>query len=57
MVRPENRPEKGKDFDGRPTKRDQIEDNLKRVYNETLDEPLPDKLASLLDRLRKSEGN
>lgn len=38
------------------TKREQIERNLKRVYDETLNEPLPDKLAELLERLRKKEG-
>lgn len=38
------------------TKREQIERNLKRVYDETLNEPVPDKLAELLERLRKKEG-
>lgn len=37
-------------------KRDQIERNLKRVYDETLNEPLPDKLADLLEQLRKKGG-
>lgn len=35
------------------TRRDQIERNLKRVYDETLQEPLPDKLADLLEQIRK----
>lgn len=35
------------------TRRDQIERNLKRVYDETLREPLPDKLADLLEQIRK----
>ena len=34
------------------TRRDQIERNLKRVYDETLEEPLPEKLADLIERLR-----
>lgn len=38
------------------TKREQVEQNLKRVYDETLIEPLPEKLAELLERLRKQEG-
>lgn len=33
--------------------RDQIERNLKRVYDETLEEPLPEELAELLERLKK----
>lgn len=33
--------------------RDQIERNLKRVYDETLREPLPERLSELLERLRK----
>lgn len=33
-------------------RRDQIERNLKRVYDETLEEPLPERLADLLERLR-----
>ena len=36
--------------------KDQIGENLKRVYDETLIEPLPEKLAELLERLRKQEG-
>lgn len=37
-------------------KRDQIERNLKRVYDETLNEPLPDRLAELLEQLKKKGG-
>jgi hypothetical protein len=33
--------------------RDQIADSLKRVYDETLEEPLPDKLLGLLETLKK----
>ncbi len=31
---------------------DPISDSLKRVFDETLNEPLPQELADLLDRLR-----
>lgn len=34
-------------------RRDQIASNLKRVYDETLNEPLPERLAELLDRLKR----
>lgn len=37
---------------GARQKRDQIAENLKRVYDETLEEPLPDKLLSLLETLK-----
>lgn len=37
-------------------KRDQIDENLKRVYDETLNEPLPDRLSELLERLKKKES-
>lgn len=33
--------------------RDQIEQNLKRVYDETVEEPLPEKLAELVERLKR----
>ena len=33
--------------------RDQIDENLKRIYDETLHEQIPDKLTLLLDQLRK----
>ena len=39
-----------------PPMRKQIDENLKRVFDETLNEPLPDKLAELLERLKK-EGS
>ena len=35
-------------------KRDQIAENLKRVYDETLAEPLPEKLINLLESLKKT---
>ncbi len=39
--------------------RDQIDENLKRIYDETLKEEIPDKLTQLLDQLRKksADGN
>lgn len=46
-------PSKGVDKRGDQETRDQIERNLKRVYDETLEEPLPDELAELLERLKK----
>lgn len=36
--------------------RDQIDENLKRVFDSTLREPLPDKLVELLERLKKGRG-
>jgi len=34
-------------------KRDLVMENLKRVYDETVNEALPEQLAELLDRLRE----
>lgn len=47
------KPSKGSERRRSEEARDQIERNLKRVYDETLNEPLPDKLAELLERLKK----
>jgi hemerythrin-like domain-containing protein len=33
--------------------RDQIDENLKRIYDETLKEEIPDRLTQLLEQLRK----
>jgi hemerythrin-like domain-containing protein len=33
--------------------RDQIDENLKRIYDETLKEEIPDKLTQLLEQLRR----
>jgi hemerythrin-like domain-containing protein len=33
--------------------RDQIDENLKRIYDETLNEQIPDRLTQLLEQLRK----
>ncbi len=40
----------------RPRKGDPIESNLKRAFRETLDEPLPDNLAQLLDKLKQGDA-
>ncbi len=38
--------------------RDQIDENLRRIYDETLNEEIPDKLTLLLEQLRqKSIGH
>lgn len=36
--------------------RSQIDDNLKRIYDETLQEQIPDRLTMLLDQLRQKLG-
>ena len=33
----------------------QIDDNLRRVYSEASDEPVPERFTQLLDRLRAKE--
>lgn len=33
----------------------QIDENLRRVYSDTANEPLPDRFTQLLDQLRKQE--
>jgi hypothetical protein len=40
---------------GKPksTLRDQIDENLKRIYDDTLNEQIPDRLTDLLEQLRK----
>ncbi len=61
MSKPSQKRERRQDGTGRTnrtgreaeSRRDQIERNLKRVYDETLEEPLPEHLANLLERLRK----
>lgn len=35
----------------------QIDDNIRRVYAEMADEPLPDRFSQLLDQLRQQEGS
>lgn len=32
-----------------------IDDNLRRAFQQTADEPLPDRFTALLDQLRQSE--
>ena len=42
-----------------PTKsplKDQIDENLKRVYNEALNEEVPDRFKELLAQLKKKES-
>lgn len=39
-----------------PNLQQQIDQNLKRVYEETLKEEVPDRFKELLDRLRQKEG-
>ena len=34
-----------------------IDDNLRRVYEETMDEGVPDKFKDLLDKLKEQEKN
>jgi len=34
----------------------QIDENLKQIYNETLNEQVPDKLLQLLEQLRRKSG-
>lgn len=34
----------------------QIDENLKRIYDETLNEQLPDRLTELLEQLRQKSG-
>lgn len=33
----------------------QIDENLRRVYSDTANEPLPDRFTKLLDQLRQKE--
>lgn len=35
----------------------QIDENLKRIYDETLNEQIPDKLTELLEQLRRKSLN
>lgn len=35
----------------------QIDDTLRRVYSDTVKEPLPDRFTQLLDQLREKERN
>lgn len=37
--------------------RDQIDENLKRIYDETLNEEIPDRLTQLLEKLRQKSGS
>lgn len=51
--------ENGNDANGLPRrttpKRNQIDENLKRVYNEMLQEDVPDRFEELLKQLREQD--
>lgn len=47
--------EKGEDVPKRQAIREQIDENLRRVYTATLNEELPDRFRDLLEQL-KSKG-
>lgn len=49
MGKPSKNSERERSYEAR----DQIERNLKRVYEETAEEPLPERLAELLERLKR----
>ncbi|MEO0751282.1 MAG: NepR family anti-sigma factor [Pseudomonadota bacterium] len=40
----------------RPRGQDTIDENLKRVYQDTLEEKVPDRLLSLLDQLKAQDA-
>jgi len=42
--------------DGKSTLRDQIDANLRRAYDATVNEPVPDRLTDLLEQLRAQQG-
>ena len=45
----------GKDVD-KPALQQQIDENLKRVYKETLEEEVPDRFRLLLEELRRKQA-
>ena len=45
----------GKDVD-KPALHQQIDENLKRVYQETLEEEVPDRFRLLLEELRRKQA-
>jgi len=45
-----------KQDDDKAKLRSQIDENLKRVYQEALDERIPDRFQDLLEQLRKKEA-
>ncbi len=44
------------DSNPKSTIKHQIDENLKRIYDETLKEQIPDRLTQLLEQLRKKAG-
>ena len=47
-----NRPARNRDGPLSPAVEQQINENLKRLYQQASDEPLPDHLLQLLDKLK-----
>ncbi len=56
MVRGSRERETEREEQGSQPRREQVERYLRRVYDETLNEPLPEELADLLERLKKQGG-
>jgi len=51
-----NQADKKRETEQKPmNRRDPIDENLKRVYEETASEPLPDRFVELLNRLREKK--
>lgn len=48
--------DKGEDGANRRAIRDQIDENLKRVYRDSLSEELPDRFRELLAQLKAKDG-
>jgi Anti-sigma factor NepR len=49
--------DKGDDGASRRAIREQIDENLKRVYRDSLSEELPDRFRELLAQLKAKDGN
>lgn len=43
--------------DHRPDRESVIDENLKRVFNETLEEGIPDRFKNLLDQLKQLDAD
>jgi len=41
----------------KPTEEDSIDENLRRVYQDALEEDIPDRFLTLLEQLRTQEKN
>ena len=44
------------DFDDKMDRESLIDENLKRVFNEALDEGVPDRFKDLLDQLKRQDS-